>query len=519
MRAVLTSDQMRRIDRRTIEELGLPGAVLMESAGQAVCREILDRPGLSPARRPVVLCGKGNNGGDGFVVARRLQRHCEEGFPLVLLCGALGELSGDAALMARVALNCGVRVIELSGPDFPELEAILSRADLVVDALLGTGAAGAPRGSIGRVIEALAACSAPVVAVDCPSGVEMDSGLAPGAAVRAALTVTFGFEKPGHRFYPGRALCGEVVTADIGFPASSLDGLEPALQLSECSDLRRLIPPRRPSSHKGDYGKVLVLGGSTGLTGAVAMACRSALTVGAGMVTAGIPASLNPILAQKLTEAMTRPLPDGGSGALQPEALEQVTALLDEMDILALGPGLGRDEGTFRLLWNLAPRVTVPAVIDADGLNLLARDLTRLEQFRGPVVITPHPGEMSRLSGKTVAELAADPVEASRAFARQHGVVVLLKGAPSVVSDPRGRTVINPTGGPALAKAGSGDVLTGIIAGLMAQGMAAFEAAWCGAFLHGLAGDLAAQELGLHSVLARDLIGKLPRALAGVIAG
>jgi len=514
MLPVLTAAQMQQIDKATISGLGLPGTVLMENAGRAVADSIRDFPATRDCRRPLILCGKGNNGGDGFVVARYLLRDSENGFPLVLLCGRLEELSGDAAVMAGVAAGCGVKVVELEDENLDELARALESCDLVVDALLGSGAAGAPRGLLARVIGSVGEYARPLVAIDSPSGVDMDTGGVPGCALCAVLTVTFGFEKVGHRFYPGRSHCGQIVVADIGFPDAAARELDCRLFVCEPDDVSRRIPLRRPNSNKGDYGKLLVLGGSTGLTGAAVLCSEAAMASGAGMVTAGVPQSLNSIFEIKLTEVMTLPLPDDGTGALQMKALEEIDRFLRSgMDVLALGPGIGRDPGTVDLIRALAGRVELPVVIDADGLNAFAGFPDKLSDFRGPVVITPHPGEMSRLCGKEILEIKANPVAVAREFAERTGAVVLLKGPPTVTAEPGGRAVINPTGTAALAKAGSGDVLTGIIAGLLAQGVQAFDAAFVGAYLHGLAGETAEIESGPYSVMALDLVAALPLAI------
>ena len=517
MLPILTSAQMQQVDRETIEVLGLPGAVLMESAGRAVVDVIEKHPHLGQTRCPLILCGKGNNGGDGFVVARYLQQRCREGFPLIVLCGKLADLRGDASLMARVAKNCGVRVVELGKDNLHELAQALDKSDLVVDGLLGSGTTGAPRGLINRVIEMMREYQVPVVAIDSPSGVEMDTGQAPGSVLTARLTVTFGFEKIGHRLYPGRSICGEIVVADIGFPDIAVSKISCKLFVSESADIKNRLPLRKPDSHKGDYGKILVVGGSTGLTGAPVLTSEAALACGAGMVTAAVPASLNTIFETKLTETMTLPLADSGRGALQPEALKTILDVLStKMDVLALGPGLGRDEGTVKLVNELAPKVKLPTVVDADGLNAFAGNPEALGSFQAPIVITPHPGEMARLAGSSVEKVRMRPIETARNFAADKGVVVLLKGAPSVTAHPDGRVILNPTGGPSMSKAGSGDILTGAIAALLAQGLEAFDAAFCGAYLHGLAGEIAAGELGEYSPVASDMIDGLNKALIRV---
>ncbi|MBW7996287.1 MAG: NAD(P)H-hydrate dehydratase [Candidatus Glassbacteria bacterium] len=514
---VLTAGQMREVDRFTIEELGLPGAVLMESAGRSVVDAMFESPALGACSSPLILCGKGNNGGDGFVAARWLKERCAPGWPRVLLAGRLDELSGDAALMAAAAVNFGVNVIELTDDTLHLLAEEVSACDVVVDGLLGSGAAGAPCGIIAGIVETVNEYSPPLVAIDSPTGVEMDTGAVPGDSLGAVLTVTFGYEKPGHRFYPGRARCGEVICADVGFPRQALDRAGCKLYVCEREDVRRGLPSRRPDSNKGDFGKLLVIGGSTGLTGAPVMSSLAAMAVGAGMVTAAVPESLNNIFETKLTEVMTLPLPDDGAGNITADAVDKTAGFIDaEMDVVALGPGIGRSAMTAEFVRRLAPRLKVPVVVDADGLNAFAGKAKKFSSFGGPVVITPHPGEMSRISGKTVKEIVADPVKAARDFSASTGATVLLKGPPTVIAQESGRTVISPTGSHALAKAGSGDVLTGVIAALIAQGTEPFAASFCGAWLHGTAGELAGEVFGEYSVLASHVTEALGEALAVV---
>lgn len=517
MQPVLTSELMRRIDKAAIEGLGLPGVSLMETAGRAVVSEIAEFELACDCVRPLLLCGRGNNGGDGFVVARYLIERSAQGWPLVFLAGRLDELKGDAAVMAGVALGCGIRVVELDGSDYGELEQALEEADLIVDALLGTGAAGAPGGTIGRMLELVLAHTHPVVSIDCPTGVQMDDGQLPGAAIMADLTVTFGYPKIGHLIQPGASFCGEIQIADIGFPRAAEKGLEFDVFVTEAVDVGFNFGPRDPDTNKGDYGKLLVVGGSTGLTGAAVMACESAMAVGAGMVTAAVPSSLNVVFETKLTETMTRSFEDRGRGAFGPEAINAVLETLKSgMDVLALGPGLGRAEETRDFVLSLTAGIPCPAVIDADGLNAFESRPELLSRSGAPLVITPHPGEMSRLTGFSTAEIKSRPIQVAREFAKKHGLVVLLKGCPTVIADSSGRVMLNPTGGPQLAKAGSGDILTGVIAGLLAQGFEPFQAAYCGAYLHGLAGDIAARELGEYCVNATDLIASLPAAIRAV---
>jgi NAD(P)H-hydrate epimerase len=520
MLPVLTAEQMREVDSYTIGSLGLPGAVLMESAGRAVAAAMDDYFGHPCFSTPLVVCGKGNNGGDGFVVARWLREHCLPGWPRVVLTGALTDLKGDAALMANAARNFGVEIIELAD-DLSPLDDLLLEADVVIDALLGSGASGAPRGIIAAVIASINASGLPVVAVDSPSGVEIDNGSTPGVALSAALTVTFGCEKPGHRFYPGLRHCGHVVCADIGFPEEAVRRVGCRLHACESGDFAAALPPRRPDSNKASYGKLLVIGGSTGLTGAPVLSSEAAMAAGAGMVTAAVPQSLNPIFEAKLTEVMTLPLPDDGRGCFAADATDRTAEFITGgMDVVALGPGIGRDAGTVEFIRKLAPKIKVPVVLDADGLNAFAGDAGKLKSFGGPLVLTPHPGEMARLCGKTVKDVVASPLAVAREFAALTGAIILLKGPPTVVAHSSGHAVISSAGTSALAKAGSGDVLTGIIAALLAQGMAPFDAAWCGAYLHGAAGELAAEACGEYSVTATLVIESIAgaiEALAGEI--
>jgi ADP-dependent NAD(P)H-hydrate dehydratase / NAD(P)H-hydrate epimerase len=515
---VLTSEQMQGVDTYTIERLGLPGAVLMESAGRAVADSIRRFPATAGCNAPVVFCGRGNNGGDGFVVARCLIDNCAAGWPKVILAGRLESLSGDAALMASSAVNFGVEVTELTDSDLSPLADVLDGCDLVVDGLLGSGASGSPRGLVDLIIAEVNERSLPVVAIDSPTGVEMDSGAVPGSCLAADLTVTFGCEKPGHRFFPGLECCGEVVCADIGFPRQAVEQADCGLFICESDDVAGLLPARKAFSNKGDYGKLLVIGGSTGLTGAPAMSSMAAMSAGAGMVTAAVPESLNQIFEIKLTEVMTLPLPDDGRGSFTPLAVEPVARFIaDGMDVVALGPGIGRDMQTVEFIRQLAPCVNVPVVLDADGLNAFTAEAQALSAFAGPLVLTPHPGEMARLLGVSTKNVLDSPLEAAQQLSSLSGAVVLLKGPPTVICSNNSPSVISPTGCSALAKAGTGDVLTGAIAALIAQGMEAFEAAYCGAYLHGLAGELAAEAFGQYSVIATQLNRALPEAIRTVL--
>lgn len=509
---LVTVAQMREMDRATIEDYGLPGLVLMENAGRAVAEAVAQ---LLPESggRVLVLAGKGNNGGDGFVAGRHLAGQGRE-VTVMLFCAA-EDLTGDAATNCHYARKIGLTVIEQ--PDEAAVAGALKLADVVVDAMLGTGVRGEVTGRLREIIELVAHCAAPVVAVDLPSGLDGDTGAVLGAAVPADVTVTFGYAKTGLVQYPGKAYCGKLRVADIGLPP--VLGEFPAVntQLTEARDCALFLPRRRPEAHKGDAGRVLVVAGSPGLTGAAVLAGNGAARAGAGLVTVGVPQPLQPVVAAKLTEVMTVGLPATAEHALGPEAVSEVLEWADRVDAVALGPGLSQQPGVAPLVQTLVRQLPVPLVVDADALNALAGHTDALRHRSGATVVTPHPGELSRLLGLSVAQIQADRLGAARSAAVQLDCVVVLKGAATVVADPSEQAWINSTGNPGMASGGMGDVLTGVIAALLAGGANALEAAVAGVYLHGMAGDLAAADLGPRGLLAGDLLERLPAAFARVL--
>ncbi|NPV47882.1 MAG: NAD(P)H-hydrate dehydratase [Armatimonadetes bacterium] len=509
---LVTAAQMREMDRTTIEDYGLPGIVLMENAGRAVAEAAL-RLLPESGGRVLVLAGKGNNGGDGLVAARHL---AGEGLEVaVMLFCAAEDLRGDAAINCQYARRVGLTVIE--EPDDEVLLGALELADVVIDALLGTGVRGEVTGRLREVIELLEECAAPVVAVDLPSGLDADTGAVLGAAVEADVTVTFGFAKAGLVQYPGRAYCGELQVANIGLPPVLGEYPTVNTYLTEASDCELFLPHRSPDAHKGDAGRVLIVAGSPGLTGAAVLAGNGAARAGAGLVTVGVPQPLQPVVAAKLTEVMTLGLPAAAEGALGPEALPELLGWVDRVDAVALGPGLSQQPGVAELVLALVQQLTVPLVLDADALNALVGHTDALRARSGETVVTPHPGELSRLMGLSIAEIQADRLAAARSAATELGCVVVLKGAATVVADPSGDAWINSTGNPGMASGGMGDVLTGVIAALLAGGARPLEAAVAGVYLHGLAGDLAAADLGPRGFLAGDLLERLPAAYARLL--
>ncbi len=512
------AERMRAIDRWAIEVRGVPSLDLMERAGAGVARAV-ER--LHPDGPAVVVCGAGNNGGDGLVVARLLR---DAGREVTVVCTSPpAELHGDA--LASLERLPGEVPLDLSGG-----VATLGGASVVVDALLGTGFAGEPRGTVGEAIEAIESCSAPVVSVDVPSGVDASTGVVCGAAVHAQATVTFHSAKPGLWIHPGKAHSGEVEVLDIGIPRrseipSNLRSVDrPATSEAEIGLIApavlRLLPRRSADSTKFSSGHVLVVGGSRGLTGAPRMAALGAMRAGAGYVTACVPAMLQSIIASGgPPELMTRGLPDEG-GALMPAGVEVVLEASRRGGALALGPGLGRGEHAIAFARNLAAGAEVPLVLDADGLNAHSGSgahgggrLDDLAARKAPTVLTPHPGELARLLDTDTGEIVRERLAHARLAAERARAVVVLKGDDTLVADPCGMVAVSSGDSPALATAGTGDVLCGVIAALLAQGLPSFAAACAGVLLHAEAGRLAARALGApEGVIASDVIAWLPAA-------
>jgi ADP-dependent NAD(P)H-hydrate dehydratase / NAD(P)H-hydrate epimerase len=493
--------EMRAIDRAAIEGLGIPALALMERAGRAVADAALALVG--DRGRVVILCGGGNNGGDGYVAARLLRVWGREAQVVALVPGA--RLSPDARVVREQAERAGVPIADVAA--VAPLEA--GKGDVVVDALLGTGLARAPEGAFAEAIariEAARRAGAGVVAVDVPSGLSADTGRPLGVCVHADRTVTFALQKRGLVQEPGASLAGDVTVADIGIPAEAAAHVGTQAELVTEDEARALVPARRREAHKGDAGRVLVVAGSPGKTGAAHLALAGALRGGAGLVTL---ASRPEVLSVALTgrpEAMSAALPAGG--ALGAADLEPLLAAAKGMNALVIGPGIPRGPETGALILDLLGRAAVPAVLDADALNALAdRGLApgALGALPAPVVLTPHPGEMARLCGVGIAEVQADRIGLASERARTWGAVVVLKGARTVVAGPTGPAAVIPTGNPGMATGGTGDVLAGLAGALLASGIPAASAARAAAWVHGRAGDLAARRLGERGLLASDL--------------
>jgi len=502
---VCTARQMAEIDRETIAS-EVAGEVLMERAGEAITAVLLRRHGERPGRhteKVLVVCGKGNNGGDGLVIARLL---AQRGWQVTVLLLAAGDtLSADARLNYD-RLPAGVTLVEPPRNEWAERAAELSEvADLVVDAVFGTGIAPPLRGPYVALIAALNAASVPIYAVDVPSGVSADTGAVDPIAVDAALTITVGLPKLGLLLPPGRDLVGELEVVDIGFSAAVCRRHAPDWHYLQRRDYAALLPPRSTSAHKYDCGSLLVLAGSRTYGGAAVLTGLGALRSGVGLVTMGIPTCLETPVRTNLVEAIVAPLPMTAAETIAPLDVTALAALTERKQALALGPGFGADPDTDRFVIDLVGQMKLPLVLDADGLSAFARSRTEPAFGSDQVVLTPHAGELGRLIGRPAAEVVTDRLTLVPELARRWGVTLLLKGSPSLIADPQGRLTFNPVGDDALASGGSGDVLTGLIGGLLAQGMAAVEAALLGAYLHGLGGRIASRRIGRRSVLAREL--------------
>lgn len=515
---IVSAAQMKELDRRTIAEAKVPGATLMERAGSGVVTAMERAAGSLSGKTVAILCGKGNNGGDGFVVARLLRKRRAR--IRVLLLAHPGDLSGDAKTMHRKFLSVAGAKSVLAAPAPDAIRDALVQSDMIVDALLGTGLSATVSAPYRAAIEAINEASVPVVAVDLPSGIHADTGAVMGAAVRADMTVTFGLPKLG--LYTGAGLdhAGRIEVVDIGIPRTFVETIASRVSLITMETVRRLIPDRRVSSHKGTYGHAGIVAGSVGKTGAAAMAARAALRVGAGLVTVATPASVNDTLEAKLLEAMTVPMPETKARTLARAGLEEILSFVNARTAVAIGPGLTTHPETVELIHALLPRLEKPSVLDADALNALAGRTSLVEQCKVPPILTPHPGEMARLvEGASARAINDDRIGAAMAFAQGRRVMLVLKGARTVVAHPDGRAAVCPTGNPGMATAGTGDVLTGMIVGLLAQGLSPWDAACAGTYLHGLAGDLAAAERGLAGMIAGDVIEQIPHALTGTVHG
>ena len=505
---VVTAEEMRQIDHRAVHDFGVPAVVLMENAGAEVCREVRRVLGETGGRRVAVFCGKGSNGGDGLVAARHLE---SQGVAVeVRVFAPLGSLKGEALTNLSV-LQKSNSIPIFSHSSLKDLK-FDATPDLIVDALLGTGFRGEVRGVMLEAIEFINGLELPTVAVDVPSGVESDHGSVDKAAVRAQATVTMGFLKRGLLFSPGREHAGEVKAAEIGYPSAAVEQHRLSTYLIEADDVSERLPFLAPDVYKQRAGKVFVIAGSKGMTGAATLTCRAALRSGVGMVVLGAPASLNDILEMKLTEEMTVPLAETPEGTLSVEAYDAAKPHIAWAHALAIGPGLRTDATTIELVGKILQNESIPVVLDADALMVQRHRKGLLPQYPADVVCTPHVGELAEMTDRSIESITADRVEVVRETAAQLGVTLLLKGAPTVIGSEDGDIFINSTGNAGMATAGSGDLLTGMIATFLAQGLSGKDAAICAVFLHGCAGDIVSEEVGQPATTAGAILEAIPEA-------
>ncbi len=507
---LVTAEMMRQIDRAAIDRHSTPTLELMENAGRGIAEQLILQNVIDPAlyAQVIIFCGKGNNGGDGFVVGRYLH---EAGIDVkILFIGTVKSLSDVARVNHQRAVECGVVVNELK--NINDIDPHLHCTHFI-DAIFGTGFSGAPHGLAAETIKFINDHNATTISIDLPSGLNADNGQHEGAVVRANYTYTLALPKYGLYLSPGRELAGQVEIVPIGIPDEVLNEFNFQHQLITAEMVASKLPKRRSDGHKGDFGYLLIIAGSNGLTGAAELTANSAMRSGCGMVRMACPESTQPILAAKLTEIMTHPLPDvAKNGALALRGLGEIRQLALDYDALALGPGIGRHHETIELVKRFVSDNEKSMVIDADGLFALSSKMDVLKESKAPIVLTPHAGEFKRLSGIEAPTDIHKRFEIAHSFAKEFNVTLLLKGSPTIITTLDGSCYLNPTGNSGMAKGGSGDVLTGIIASFMAQGLSGENAAVCGAYVHGLAGDFAADALTKRAMIAGDIIDFLPGA-------
>jgi NAD(P)H-hydrate epimerase len=518
MMYILTADEMREMDRQTIETFGLPGRVLMENAGRGATRAIFQTWPDVYTKSVAVFAGKGNNGGDGFVIARYLAQHGVD--VTVYLLAGRDRLKGNAADNFKHLETLGITVTEM--PDeltFSRYKSQIACSGLVVDAVLGTGLESEVKGYYANVIDFMNNLKAPVFSVDIPSGLASDTGNPCGICIKADATATFAFAKLGHMLLPGADYTGKLFIVDIGIPPHIVKSAKPAHKLLTAELIKSLVPMRSSLAHKGQTGHVLVAAGSTGKTGAAVMAATAAMRAGAGLVTLAVPESINNVVETRALEVMTRPFAESEKGVLGKNSLEEILSMAKDKACLALGPGLTTAGTTRELVCGLIQNSPVPVVADADALNILASDPEVMHKRRSELILTPHPGEMSRLAKISTAEIQADRISAAKNFAEKNKIHLVLKGARTIIAHPDGSVFVNPTGNPGMASGGMGDVLTGMIAGFLAQGVSETHACHLGVYLHGAAGDMLAQSKGAFGYLAGELMDHLPETLNALISG
>jgi NAD(P)H-hydrate epimerase len=500
---VALSDEMKMIDRIAIEKYGIPGVVLMENAGKSVVDEIIKEFGFNA--NFTVVCGRGNNGGDGFVIARHLY---DKGFKVkVFIVGDMKGIKGDSLINLNIIINMGVDIREIiSDDDLMKLKETVIDYPIVIDALFGTGLNKDVQGIRERIINIINRYSKYTFAVDIPSGIGGNDGKVYKAAIRANKTITFALPKCGNLIYPGAEYNGKLIIKNIGIPNKIIENIELSHNLIDLGIIKYNLPSRRKNTHKGNYGKANIIAGSSGMTGAAILTCKSALRTGLGLLRLYIGESLNHIVKTSIPEIITVPLREIRKGVIGINHIDRIISDTKEASVLTIGPGCGNTAEVSEIIKQVIANVEVPIILDADGLNGLSKNIEWLSEKKTKIIITPHIGEMSRLTGIEIEEIQENLIKVARDFSQNWGVIVVLKGASTIIASPEGEVFINIKGNPGMATAGSGDVLTGIITGLVAQGLDPLEAAVTGVYIHGVTGDRVARDKGEYGLLAGDMV-------------
>jgi NAD(P)H-hydrate epimerase len=499
---------MAKIDTWAIHKLGIPGTVLMENAGRG-CVDVLENYFELEDIKALIICGKGNNGGDGFVVARHLANRGAE--VEIALLGNVSDLKGDALLNYRIAKKAGHDIRPTLNMNRLTNMYRTFAPNVIIDAIFGTGFQGAPKGIYKRAIELVNSTEVFILSIDIPSGINGDDGQLQKTCIIADATATMCLPKRGNYLYPGRAFCGDLYTIDIGVPYELINTDYP--QVTEYDDILSLIPYRPPDGNKGTFGQVLVVAGARGFSGAAAMAAHAALKVGAGLVRLAAPRGIMNALEAKLLEVVKIPLEQTAAETISPAASKTLRPILKTSEVVVIGPGMTTHPQTAEFISDILPRINVPMIIDADAINIIAQNPSLLKKIKTPFIMTPHPGELARLINMTPRMINRQRIDLALEYARKFNCVMVLKGAPTVIADPEGKTFVNPTGNSGLASAGSGDVLVGMIAGFLGQGQSPTNAAVTAVFLHGLCADLAIKDSNEYALTASDLIDRTPGAM------
>lgn len=507
---VVTSQQMREIDRKAIEENNLSGLTLMKNAGLGIFQSMKNIYPDLRSKKIIIFSGSGNNGGDGFVVARHLYNYGVK--VKVFLLTPFNKIKGEAGENLNIIDKMGVKLIETETVKLEEIQETIQNSDLIIDAILGTGLQGKVTGLKAKVIDLVNIAGREIVAIDVPSGLNVDSGMIEGPCIKATHTITLALPKIGLLLFPGAGLAGKVTVEDIGMPSYLLKNNKIKTNIVTQETVKSLLPFRATYSHKGSFGKVLILAGSVGMTGAAYLASEAAMRSGTGIVVLGIPRSLNPIMEVKLTEVMTLPLAETEKQSFGEDAEETILKLMKDFSVLGIGPGISRQSETQKLVRKIIEKSDIPLVIDADAIYALREDNTLLKKLKTPLVITPHPGEMAKLINKDIDYILDNQLDITREIAQEFGIVVVLKGARTIVANKEGEAYINVGDNSGMATGGSGDVLMGIICSLIAQGADNFSAAIAGVYIHSLAGNLARDIKGERGMLAGDILSQIPQA-------